>query len=95
MKKITITTTCHREEKFGAVALNITVNELAEAGIEFGDSIDLAFSGEKLFEDIPYDKRRKTQKRSFLQRSFPRMQQDEPGKVRRYHVFPVFARICA
>ncbi|MBQ4515071.1 MAG: tyrosine-protein phosphatase [Anaerolineaceae bacterium] len=41
-------------DEFGAALPDITPQELAEKGIELGDTLDIRFSNGAVFEDIPY-----------------------------------------
>ena len=43
-----------RDEEFGNVYLDLTIEEFNALGFTFGDSIDLSFDNGKHFEDVPY-----------------------------------------
>ena len=54
MERLQIPLNITRENKFGAIDLNISVGDFNELGFEFGDSLDLVFSNGRSCIDMPY-----------------------------------------
>lgn len=43
-----------KDEEFGNVYIELTIDEFNELGFTFDDSVDIAFDNGKTYEDIPY-----------------------------------------
>lgn len=43
-----------RDEEFGNVYIDLTIDEFNDLGFAYGDSLDISFDNGKSFEDIPY-----------------------------------------
>ena len=43
-----------KDEEFGNVYIDLTIDEFNELGFKFGDSVNVSFDNGKSFEDIPY-----------------------------------------
>lgn len=52
--KISCSSKIIRIDEFGAAVLELTPQEFAEKGFEFGDTIDLSFSNGAVLENVPY-----------------------------------------